>query len=94
MFLGAPFNIASYSLLVHIICKVTGLEPGRLIWVAGDVHVYKNHEEQVLKQLVRNPREFPKITVENRDKIEDFVMSDFHLEGYNPHPAIKAEVAV
>ena len=96
-FLGVPFNIASYALLVMIIAQVTGLELGEFVWTGGDVHLYTNHLEQADLQLARKDdiRPMPKMTI-NPDKknIEDFTIDDFELTNYNPHDAIKAPIAV
>jgi len=96
-FLGVPFNIASYALLVMIIAQVTGLELGEFVWTGGDVHLYTNHLEQADLQLARKNdiRPMPKMTI-NPDKknIEDFTIDDFELTNYNPHDAIKAPIAV
>lgn len=95
IFLGVPFNIASYALLTHMVGHVTGLTPGDLIISFGDVHIYNNHLDQVREQLSRTPREAPKLGLNlNRESLFDFVYEDFTLYGYNPLPAIKAEVAV
>ncbi|RDV16330.1 thymidylate synthase [Pontibacter diazotrophicus] len=95
VFLGVPFNIASYALLVLMMAQVTGLQPGEFIWTGGDTHLYLNHLEQAQLQLTREPRELPtmKLNPEVKD-IFDFTYEDFELVNYNPHPGIKAPVAV
>ena len=94
-FLGVPFNIASYSLLTMMMAKVTGLEPGDFVHVFGDVHLYHNHLEQARTQLAREPRPLPQMTIKrNPGDIRSFDYDDFELIGYNPYPAIRAEVAV
>ena len=95
VFLGVPFNIASYALLTMMVAQVTDLEPGEFIHTFGDAHLYSNHLEQARLQLTRAPRPLPRMTVNPlvRD-IFGFRYEDFVLEGYDPHPHIKAEVAV
>ncbi|MFW0107908.1 thymidylate synthase [Rothia sp. P7181] len=93
MFLGVPFNIASYALLTHIIAKEVGMVPGEFIWSGGDCHIYSNHFEQVREQLSREARPYP--TLEIRDAtLETYEYEDFELVGYDPHPTIKAPIAV
>lgn len=95
VFLGVPFNIASYALLCMMVAHVCGLEYGDFIHTFGDVHIYNNHMEQVELQLSRDIRELPKMKLNPAIKtIDEFTFEDFTLENYNPHPAIKAAVAV
>ena len=93
-FLGVPFNIASYSLLLLMVSQVTGIPAGEFVHFLGDVHIYSNHMEAVKTQLAREPRGFPKLRLNSGVKnIDDFRLEDFVLEGYDPHPTIKAEIA-
>ncbi len=95
LFLGVPFNIASYALLTIVLAKIAGLEPGEFIHTFGDVHIYENHIEQVKEQLKRKPRPFPKVTIDPRIKnIDQFKPEHVTLEGYDPYPAVKAELTV
>ena len=95
LFLGVPFNIASYALLLMMVAKVCGLEPGEFIHTFGDAHIYLNHFEQVKLQLSREPRPLPRMVI-NRDvtDIFDFKYEDFTIEGYDPYPLIKGVVSV
>jgi thymidylate synthase len=93
-FLGVPFNIASYALLLVLVAKVCNLKPHEFVHTVGDAHIYKNHLEQVKLQLSREPKSLPKIIINNRENIEDFVYEDIKLVDYNPHPIIKGKVAV
>jgi len=95
LFLGVPFNIASYSLLTLMVAQVTDLEPGEFILTLGDAHLYLNHLEQAREQLGRTPRPFPRMRLNPaRRELLDFQYEDFTLEGYEPYPAIKAPIAV
>jgi thymidylate synthase len=94
-FLGVPFNIASYALLTMMMARVTGLEPGDFVHTFGDVHLYHNHFEQARLQLSRSPRPLPRMKIGSRpESVDGFRFEDFELVGYDPHPAIKAAVAV
>ncbi|MFE6257144.1 thymidylate synthase [Agromyces sp. NPDC057865] len=95
LFLGVPFNIASYALLTHMVAQQTGLEVGDFVWTGGDCHIYDNHVEQVTEQLSRDPYPAPTLRFARRpDSIFDYEFDDFVVEGYEHHPAIRAAVAV
>lgn len=97
LFLGVPFNIASYALLVHMLAQQTGLQPGELVWTGGDCHIYLNHLEQVRTQLSRVPQaySFPTLRLNRADSIDSYQMDDIDAsDGYRHHPTIKAPVAV
>ncbi|HSJ59842.1 MAG TPA: thymidylate synthase [Jiangellaceae bacterium] len=94
LFLGVPFNIASYSLLTHMVAAQTGYRPGEFIWTGGDCHIYDNHVEQVEEQLSRDPYPFSRLNLAERDSIFDYRYEDVEVVDYQHHPAIKAPIAV
>ena len=94
MFLGVPFNIASYALLTLMMAQQADLEPGEFVWTGGDCHIYDNHVEQVLEQLSRNPYPYPTMRIRKADSIFSYQYEDFEVVDYQCHPAIKAPVAV
>ena len=95
LFLGVPFNIASYALLTHMVAQQCDLQVGDFIWTGGDCHIYSNHHEQVALQLSREPRPYPQLQIKRKPAdIFGYAFEDFEVTGYDPHPAIKAPVAV
>lgn len=95
MFLGVPFNIASYALLTQMLAQVTGYQPGDFVHTFGDAHIYENHFDQVKTQVKRTPKPFPEMKLNPKIKnIDDFTYNDFTIEGYDPHPPIKGQITV
>jgi thymidylate synthase len=95
LFLGVPWNITCYSILVHIFAHITGRKTGKLIIVFGDTHIYKNHKEQVKEQLTRTPFIFPTVKINKRiSSIDELKFEDIQIENYISHPSIKAQMAV
>ena len=95
IFLGVPFNIASYALLTHMLAQQCDLAVGDFIWTGGDCHIYSNHREQVDVQLAREPRLYPQLTIKRKPAdLFSYAFEDFEVTGYDPHPAIRAPVAV
>jgi len=94
MFLGVPFNIASYALLTHVIATALGREAGEFVHTFGDVHIYENHFDQVNEQLSREPRALPTLSIDSFSKLDEFTPEHVHLKGYEPHDTIKAELTV
>ncbi len=93
-FLGVPFNIASYAMVVHMFAQQTGLEVGEFVWTGGDVHLYTNHLEQAKEQLSRTCRPLPQLELKQRASLFDYEYEDFKIVNYDPHPSIKAPIAV
>jgi thymidylate synthase len=95
VFLGVPFNIASYALLTHMMAQQAGLEPGDFVWTGGDCHLYRNHLEQAELQLSREPLPLPHLAIRRQaPSLFEYRYEDFEFEGYRSHPAIRAAVAV
>jgi thymidylate synthase len=95
VFLGVPFNIASYALLTYLLARECGLEPGVFVWTGGDCHLYSNHLDQARLQLTREPKALPQLVIKDRGQgLFDYEPEDFVFENYEPHPHISAPVAV
>ncbi len=95
IFIGVPFNIASYALLTHMVAQQCDLEVGDFVWTGGDCHIYSNHFDQVREQLSRTPRPYPTLVIKRKPRsLFDYRYEDFEIEAYDPHPHIKAAVAV
>lgn len=94
VFLGVPFNIASYALLTMMVAQVCNLQAKELVHTFGDLHIYLNHQRQILQQISRSPRDLPKMTISPRLSIDDYQYDDFVLSGYNPYPPIPGEISV
>lgn len=96
LFLGSPWNVACYSLLLHLYCHLSGYTPGKLVYTIGDSHIYLNHVSQVKEQLSREPRHLPRVVIRERGQkcFEDFVPEDIELYDYDPHPSIKGTMAI
>jgi thymidylate synthase len=94
VFLGVPFNIASYALLTAMMAKVTGYEPGEFVHTLGDAHLYLNHIDQAKEQLTREPHPFPTLVMADKDDLLAFDYEDFKLKGYTAHPRLDAPIAV
>ena len=94
LFLGVPFNIASYAMLTMMMAQQAGLQPGEFVWTGGDCHIYDNHRDQVAEQLTRDPYPYPTLAMRRAESIFDYAYEDFELVGYEHHPAIRGAVAV
>jgi thymidylate synthase len=95
IFIGVPFNIASYALLTHMVAHVTGLKVGEFVHTFGDAHLYLNHLEQAKEQLTREPKQLPRLVMKRGvSTIDDFQYDDFQIVNYDPHPHIRGDVAV